>query len=135
MTAKKKTVAPADPAAPSTIKITRHRPAACACIIEYSWDSAVSEDERVHTPHKIVDCCPAHQHLVGDVDEHFKIVNGENCHRGAVLQSLDEHLKQRPETSWNDKRELIVHLPTDCAKADIKKHIAEKFADTAIHIK
>jgi len=45
-----------------TINITRWSPDTCQCVIEYDWDSTLTEDQRVHTL-KTISKCPIHAAL------------------------------------------------------------------------
>lgn len=42
------------------ITTTRWSPDTCACVVEYSWDTSTSEDQRVHTPHAVIQRCARH---------------------------------------------------------------------------
>ncbi len=59
------------------IRTTRWSPATCACVIEYTWDDAVSEDKRTHTVSNVLNrCAEAHpEHVMGAQLE------GSNFHR------------------------------------------------------
>jgi hypothetical protein len=75
-------------------KITTWSPDTCGCIISYSWDSTLSEDERIHTPfcvgrpedaHRPEGFCAAHEEL--DIEEVFP--EGRD-----VLTKLDWHKRR-----------------------------------------
>jgi len=60
------------------INITRWFPDTCACALEYSWKAGSSEDERVHTPHKVVDTCPHAE------DNHSAFIVAQGGDLGAI---------------------------------------------------
>src|SRR5687768_11012055 len=80
------------------IHITRWSPDTCDCILEYSWDDATSEAERVHTPTSTVQRCTAHQPLP-NVNSVFNAVLDENPRKNL---GLDEILQNAPNTNWFD---------------------------------
>ena len=111
---------------PKKIKITRWFPDTCSCALEYSWDPDTTEDERVHTPHKVIDTCPHHDHLRADLHGHHAAVQGENSHKNLAIAHALEHLpdehKQEPLWSFNDKRELELTLRH--ASGEVKAHVS-----------
>lgn len=139
------------------MKITRWFPDTCSCVLDYSWDQATSEDERVHTPHKVADTCPVHDHLRGDLHAHHAAVQGENSHKNLAIAHTLEHLPDehkvvvgkddkgndmhgfmyQPLWSFNDKRELELTLrhASDEVKANISARLKEKFPDRVTHVK
>ena len=78
-------------------KITRWSPDTCECILEYTWDDSVPEDQRVHTPTSIVNKCSEHSGL-SDSNTH-DAVKEENPRKNL---SLDEILQNAPNTNWFD---------------------------------
>lgn len=67
--------------------ITRWSPDTCGCVIEYSWDSDVSEDERVHTFHKVVEQCPDHNGIEVHEEIHNHVL-AENQTKNKVEVAL-----------------------------------------------
>ena len=144
-------------ATPKKMKITRWYPDTCACVLDFSWDPATSEDERVHTPHKVADTCPHHDHLRGDLHAHHAAVQGENSHKNLAIAHALEHLPDEHKTviatdeqgnkthwfmyeplwSFNDKREfeLTLRHASDEVKANISAGLKEKFPDRVTHVK
>ena len=139
------------------INITRWFPDTCSCALEYSWEEGSSEDERVHTPYKVVDTCPHHDHLRADLHGHHAAVHGENSHKNLAVAHALEHLPDEhkvviaedekgnkthwfmyePQWSFNDKRELELTLRhvSDEVKAHIAARLKEKFPDRITHVK
>jgi hypothetical protein len=59
-------------------KVTRWSPDTCDCVIEYSWDDAVPQEQRVHTVSRIVQKCSTHAKLGLSDAHHFAHVLAEN---------------------------------------------------------
>ncbi len=57
------------------MKTTRWRPG-CGCVLEYSWDPSVPEDEREHVDPVVVEACERHDH--DDPDLTFLAAHTEN---------------------------------------------------------
>jgi len=70
-----------------TTNTTRWRPDTCDCIIEYSWDDTLSEQNRVHTLSNYVNKCAAHSILSTDQDR-WNTVFDENPRKSRSLQSV-----------------------------------------------
>ena len=49
-----------------TLNTTRWSPDSCGCVLEYAWDTATSEDDRVHTHVNTVAVCVSHAELHPD---------------------------------------------------------------------
>ena len=41
-------------------RTTRWSPDTCDCIVEFTWDDSVREDQRTHTLSNVINKCPAH---------------------------------------------------------------------------
>lgn len=48
-----------------TVRTTRWSPDTCGCILEYEWDDAAPQDQRVHSYKNTVKSCPEHGALAG----------------------------------------------------------------------
>lgn len=88
------------------IHTTTWRPDTCGCVLEYKWDDALNEDQRVHTPTENTVYCAAHSpekiqtrlQAKGEVldqkkqaHEHiYEAVLKENQTKNLVLASLTE---------------------------------------------
>lgn len=73
------------------INITRWNPDTCGCVIEYSWDSETTEDNRTHTFHKVINQCDDH----GDIEDHQDVhdhVKDENQTKNLALAKLLENV-------------------------------------------
>jgi len=66
---------------------TRYSPDHCDCVLEYDWDSTLSEDQRVHTLNRIVKACPIHQQLATDQDR-YNCVLEENPRKNIAQQLI-----------------------------------------------
>lgn len=87
-----------------TINITTWRPDTCDCVIHYSWDNSVNEDNRVHTPVEQVithdgqvvkrKVCPAHSSfgVQGKHVEHHDAIKEENQRKNKVLGIIMENM-------------------------------------------
>lgn len=64
------------------MNVTRWSPDTCECVLEYDWDPAAGEDDRVHTHHASVRTCPAHDGIGGP--EHLNVVLRENQSKNRV---------------------------------------------------
>jgi len=69
------------------IKVTRWTPDTCECVLEYSWDDSVPEDQRVHTPTQSVFRCVQHSQII-DGTRHQDIVLNENKLKNALYKKL-----------------------------------------------
>jgi len=82
-----------------TIKTTRWAPDTCQCVLEYSWDDTVAEDQRTHTPTTVVQRCTAHQTLPNTAEAVFNTIMDENPRKNKALYEI---LMNAPSTSWYD---------------------------------
>jgi hypothetical protein len=69
-----------------TLRTTRWSPDTCACVIEFTWDDAQSEDARTHAFDKAVIVCPQHAGIP-DTDVYEAIVQ-ENQAKNRALGYL-----------------------------------------------
>ena len=44
-----------------TIKTTRWSPDTCSCVVEFTWDDSVAEDQRTDSLSQVIQKCPVHQ--------------------------------------------------------------------------
>ena len=70
-----------------TINTTRWSPDTCQCVIEYTWDDSVAQDQRAHNYSKHVNLCPIHA-TQGQTNTAFITVNDENTKKMIALQDL-----------------------------------------------
>jgi hypothetical protein len=91
---------------PSWLKKTTWSPDTCSCVIDYTWDSRVSEDDRKHFFKDMISTCPAHKH-VGDGLSIFSIVVDENSRKNIferiAMQNVEKHLLDESEIDENGK--------------------------------
>ena len=76
-----------------TFKTTRWSPDTCGCVLEYDWDDAVPQEQRVHLFRGIGRTCPDHQTLTGEAL--YGIVKTENETKNrakGLLEQLDGRL-------------------------------------------
>ncbi len=67
------------------IQRTRWKPDTCGCIVEYTWDSDLPEDKRVHTVHS-VNTCKEHK-LLTDPAEAFEVIKKKNLDKVKITDS------------------------------------------------
>lgn len=79
------------------ITTTRWSPDTCDCVLEYEWDTEVSEDLRVHTPKEPVRVCDDHK--VNPKPEVHDKVHEENTRKN---KALDEAIKALPSFAKTD---------------------------------
>lgn len=79
-----------------TIRTTRWRPDTCDCIIDYTWDDTLPQDQIVHNVDNITRKCAAHQHL--NNNNVFLAVNNENPRR---MKALKEILDRAPSGMYD----------------------------------
>lgn len=80
-----------------TIRTTRWRPDTCNCVIEYTWDDALTPDQVIHTLDTIKRRCIDHAHLVTDT-EVYNVVKEENPRKNITQQLL---LDNAPNTVYD----------------------------------
>jgi len=75
-------------------KTTRWSPDTCSCVIEYTWDSEVPEQDRVHTHSQSVKTCGAHtpRH---EKKAHLDTVLEENQRKNKAHAAVYEILKEK----------------------------------------
>lgn len=78
------------------LKITTWRPDTCDCVIEYTWDDEVPQNEIVQTIHKITEACQHHQGIVVQAD-HFDQVLKENQGKNIALSVALDNFPQLAE--------------------------------------
>jgi len=70
-----------------TIQTTRYSPDTCACVIDYTWDDTLTEDNRVHSLKTYINKCPSHISLATDNDR-WNAVFEENPRKNKTLQNI-----------------------------------------------
>jgi len=68
-------------------KITTWSPDTCGCVLQYSWDSSVPAEERVHTPHAILTKCAKHSETA-DIHIHHAQVLEENQRKNKAAGAI-----------------------------------------------
>ena len=79
------------------ITTTRWSPDTCTCVVEYSWDTSLSEASRTHTLSNVINKCPAHSSLTNA--EVYSVLTEENPRKN---QSLRNILDNSPTTALYD---------------------------------
>lgn len=82
------------------INITRWSPDTCNCVIEYSWDTETSEDDRVHEFHRVVEQCEEHSEINKHQDVHDHVL-AENQTKNKVMMSLFKHTPRHKHKTVN----------------------------------
>lgn len=91
-----------------TIKTTRWSPDTCNCILEYTWDDSLPNDQITVTPSNIVGKCPAHTSFE-TTQEVFNVVNEENPRKNKAIQII---LDNGPSTLYDIVGTVRVLKPT-----------------------
>lgn len=119
-------------------KITRWSPDTCGCVVEYNWDDAVSEAERVHTLSKVEKKCINHQHL-SDQDVYSALFD-ENPRKNKVLDAIHSQfpaLVDQVKWSFDENRVLQIKIPPDFSiaeKGDLQKKIDQEHGSGKVKI-
>jgi hypothetical protein len=79
-----------------TIQTTRWSPDTCTCVLEYTWDDTLPNDQITPTYSNTISKCPDHSSQSGDTL--FNIVNEENPRKNITLQML---LDNGPSTLYD----------------------------------
>ncbi len=69
------------------LKTTRWSPDTCDCVIEYTWDNTVPQDQRVHTVSNVVRTCSAHS-VLSTKEQKWNSLLDEKPRKNVVLQDL-----------------------------------------------
>lgn len=100
-----------------TTQITRWSPDTCTCIVEYSWDDTVKQEDRTHTLHRIATRCIDHGSL--DDDATYAAITEENPRKNlalAAIQSLAPTLFDGDQFlgswSFSANRTLDIKIPS-----------------------
>jgi hypothetical protein len=117
---------------PRINQITRWTPDTCptpGCIIEYTWDSSLPAESRVHTPTTSVFQCNAHKGLT--LEAHWVTLTSENTRKNIILAKILELIDGLDPASvvwsYNAKRILQFSLPSATAA---QKNTLRTFAET-----
>lgn len=89
------------------IKTTTWSPDTCDCIINYDWDSDLSEDQRIHNVSAIIKECSAHLGLT--TQAHYNAVLQENYLKNFSVATVTE-LYPDAVVDWkfDDQRKLVL---------------------------
>ena len=95
-----------------TIHTTRWSPDTCGCVVEYEWDDALPEEERVHTAGNIVNRCPAHSaNHFSDNTDHYSTVLEENQRKNiTIAEAMDLHPEELVTMDENGNKILKRHI-------------------------
>lgn len=78
------------------IKTTRWSPDTCDCVIDYEWDSELSNELVIHTPVRLDKTCPAHGGL--EVEAAFASIKSENSSKNLAVGYIKKNnLSSAPE--------------------------------------
>lgn len=69
------------------IKTTTWHPDTCDCVIEYIWDNATTESNRIHNFGRMVSICDDHKGIENPKHIYFQVLN-ENRSTGAMRHGL-----------------------------------------------
>ena len=97
---------------------TQWSPDTCGCVIEYTWDSDVPVEQRVHTPHATIKHCSYHeQHK--DKKVHHDVLVEENQRKNMAL----DHIKTATDLDheWFFDNDRVLHLIDKQGKLDKQK--------------
>jgi len=91
------------------INVTRWHPDTCDCIIDYSWDTDLPADQRVHILSQTVRKCEVHQDLDGT--DHYAAVRKENMSKNIYISAIkDVYADANVDWSFDDKRKLVLDV-------------------------
>ena len=85
------------------INTTTWGPDTCKCVIQYSWDSSVPQNERKHTISKIVSACQFHQGQ--PAADHFLAVVAENTNKNKAVNII---VANNPELITTDRDGRVI---------------------------
>lgn len=78
-------------------KINRWSPDTCGCVMEYSWDDSLPQEQIVISPTTTVSRCPAHTSLSTPAN-HFNVLMDENPRKNQAHQHI---LDNGPSTLYD----------------------------------
>lgn len=113
------------------VKVTRWSPDTCDCILEYEWDEALEDSDRVHTFKKVVKLCSEHERLGFQGKAAYDQVKSENTGKnrawGLIKQELGLTNKDLEKYIWffDEGRQLQVSVTLPVA-AGKKQEIQAK---------
>jgi len=88
------------------IRVTRWSPDTCDCVLEYEWDDAQNENERVHTFKGAIQLCNHHKTLAKPYDK----VISENTRKNMVFAEAQKLFPELTPGDYNwsfdDQRKL-----------------------------
>lgn len=108
--------------------ITRWSPDTCGCVIEYSWDSEASEDERVHEFHKVINQCTDHDGIETHPEVHDHVL-AENQTKNVVLGKLLENV---PRLKKGDDLDPAVKFDWQFQGKDKERQLKVNFVNAAL---
>lgn len=79
------------------LRTTRWNPDTCGCVLEYEWDDAQDENERVHNFKNAVQLCEHHKALIAD--KAYDEVLSENTRKNIVFGEVQ---KIKPDITSDD---------------------------------
>ncbi len=132
------------------IKTTLWRPDTCDCVISYSWDSEMPEDDRVHTVTTVHNACVHHKNI--EKTEHFNKVVGENTSKnkvyGVLLENFPElteedeqgnkRLKKGIEYKWSfdaDRKLNVDIVGAQVSKASLRSFVEAEIGTDKLRLK
>lgn len=112
-----------------TLNITRWSPDTCECVIDYEWDTDVSEEQRIHTAKTIVKKCDAHSTSdILDKHDHFNTILGENRRKNGLHNEVLDQLPHITDVIDNRTGTILAGIqPSESAGRRLKPHINYKF--------
>lgn len=88
------------------LKVTTWSPDTCDCIINYSWDDSLKEDDRIHKVSEIVKPCSVHLGL--DDISHYNAVLEENSRKNIAIGYITD-TNPGTEISWSfDANRILI---------------------------
>ena len=71
-----------------TINTTRWSPDTCDCVIEYTWDDSLPNDQIVLTPTNIINVCPFHTAFATSPANLYAVLTEENPRKNIAIQNI-----------------------------------------------
>ena len=120
-----------------SISITRQTINTCGCCFEYSWDTTTSNNNRVHTPVRVVSTCPAHAALANNPVAHYNTVTdeGRRWNQFITIAQAAVPLITWDNVNWsfNVSRTLVISFVNIAVSQNLKNQM-QQAADTTFGV-
>ena len=109
------------------------KPDTCGCKIEYTWDDAVPNENRIHTASDIKKGCPEHSGLLTPVDMLTTLVS-ENSRKNLTLSELMSYVELGETVEINGKsvKRFIKDIVWSFSGSDDSRVLTIDLSDTPL---